>query len=276
MERYLRRNRLSEWLDGLGLCALLFLLACLWFTWLWGLNAASLVAGGALGILLCTARSQWRKRSVHRREKALRARIGAELMLESMLMAEAREAHLKAALLLQEKWPLILQEATEDGVRCTQGDTTLLIQCIRIPADGELGMGDLLSAQRAAKRHRAEKAVLCVLGKATPKVCARAELALIPLRIIRRETLLALAGRLSPATDEQLVELGRRRRRTEPQGSLHRLIFRPEKAVRYHLYGLMMLLLYLLCGAKLYALSGLICLTMGTLSRCAAGEGEKL
>lgn len=273
MERYLRRNRLSEWLDGLGLCCLLFFLACLWFTWLWGLSAASLLAGAALGLLLCMARRQWRKRTVTHRERSLRAGLGAELMLESMLMAEAKEAHLKAALLLQERWPLVMQEATADGVLCHQGDETLLIQCVRIPAEGELGMGDLLSAQRAAKRHRAERAVLCVLGKATPKVCARAETALIPLRIIHRDTLLTLAGQLAPATDEQLVELGRRRRRTNQQEGLTRQIFRQEKARRYHLYGVLLLLLYLLLGSRLNALAGMLCLTLGTLSRCVRRDG---
>ena len=74
MERYLRRNRLAETLDGLGLRALFFLLATGWFIWLWGLNVPALLAGAALGILLCTARREWRKRTVHRREKALRGR----------------------------------------------------------------------------------------------------------------------------------------------------------------------------------------------------------
>lgn len=276
MERYLRRNRLSEWLDGLGLCALLYGLSCLWFCFLWGLNAASLAAGAALGLLLCTARRQWRKRTVSRRERALRAGLGAELLLESMLMADAKEAHLQAALLLQAKWPLTLREATADGVLCVQGDEVLLVQCIRIPAEGELGMGDLLAAQRAAKRHGAARAVLCVLGKVSPKVCARAETALIPLRIIRRETLLTLAGRVSPATDEQLIELGRRRRRTSPPGGPMRLILRPEKAQRYQLYGVLLLVLYLLTGTRLNALSGVLCLTLATLSRRTAGEGERL
>lgn len=276
MERYLRRNRLSEWLDGLGLCALLYGMSCLWFCFLWGLNAASLAAGAALGLLLCMARRQWRKRTVSRRERALRAGLGAELLLESMLMADAKPAHLQAALLLQAKWPLTLREAMEDGVLCVQGDETLLVQCMRIPPEGELGMGDLLAAQRAARRHGAARAVLCVLGKASPKVCARAETALIPLRIVRRETLLTLAGRVSPATDEQLIELGRRRRRTSPPGGLTRLILRPEKAQRYQLYGLLLLVLYLLTGTRLNALSGVLCLTLATLSRCTTGEAERL
>ena len=276
MERYLRRNRLSEMLDSAGLFLLLYALAVLWFTWLWGLNVPSLLAGMALGTLLWTARIQWRKSTVSRREKALRSRLGAELMLESMLMAEAREAHFRAALLLAERWPITLLTVKEEGVLCRQGEETLLVQCLRIAESGEMGMGDLLAGQRAARRVKADRVVLCVLGKVSARIAARAEEALVPLRIIRREVLLGLAGQLSPATDEQLIELGRRRRRPAGQGSMIRLVFRRDKAKRYHLYGLLMLLLYVLTGARLYAVPGMVCLTMAVLCRTRRSGEEKL
>ena len=276
MERYLRRNRLSETLDGLGVAALLYLLGAGWFTWLWGLNAASLLAGAALGTLLWTARCQWRRHTVDRREKARRSRLGAELMLESMLFAEPKEAHFRAALLLAEKWPITMQSVKEEGVICRQGEETLLIQCIRIPTDGEISVGDLLSAQRAVKRLKADRAVLCVLGKVAPKTAARAEQALVPLRIIRRETLLGIAGRCAPATDEQLIELGKRRKRPDGQGSFVRLVFRNDKARRYHLYGQMMLILYILTDARLYAVPGMVCLTMAVMSQIARSGDDRL
>ncbi len=272
MERYLRRNRLSEVMDTLGMGVLLYALSALWFVWLWGLNVPSLLAGAALGTLLWTARIQWRGHHVARREKVLRSRLGAELMLESMLLAEAKEAHFRAALLLAERWPIVMHSVKEEGVLCRQGEETLLIQCLRMPEDGELGMGDLLAAQRAVRRLKADRAVLCVLGKVNAKIAARAEEATVPLRIIRRETLLALAGQLSPATDEQLVELGKRKRRSAEQGSITRLIFRPDKAKRYQLYGLAMLILYILTGARLYAVPGMVCLTMAAVCRCGKGE----
>lgn len=275
MERYLRRNRLSEVLDTLGMGALLYLLAAGWFVWLWGLRAASLLAGAALGTLFWAARSRWRKCTVSRREKTLRSRLGAELMLESMLLAEAREAHFHAAVLLTEKWPIAVYAVKEEGVLCRQGEETLLVQCIRMLEDGELSQGDLLSAQRAVRKHQADRAILCVLGKTSPKIAARAEEALVPLRIVRRETLLALAGQYAPATDEQLVELGQRRRRAG-QGSLAALIFRRDKARRYHLYGLGMLLVYVLTGARLYAVPGMVCLTMAVLCHVRRSGEEAL
>ena len=275
MEQYLRRNRLSEMLDALGMAVLLCLLAEGWFVWLWGLTVPSILAGAALGVLLWLGRSQWRKRHVHRREKALRSRIGGELMLETMLLSEAKEAHFHAAVLLAEKWPITMQSVKEEGVLCRQGEERLLIQCIRMPADGELSVGDLLNAQRAVKRVGADRAILCALGTVSPKVAARAEEAAIPLRIIPRETLLMLAGRYAPATDEQLIELGKRRRPLQ-RGSVTRLVFRRDKAKRYHLYGLGMLLVYVLTGARLYAVPGMVCLTMAVMCRWGRKPPEQL
>ncbi len=276
MERYLRRNRLAEMLDGMGLRLLLYLLATGWFIWLWGLNVPTFLAGATLGTLLCTARREWRKRTVYRREKLLRSRLGAELMLEDMLMAEAKEAHFRAALLLAEKWPITLQSLKEEGVLCRQGEEMLLIQCIRMPEDGELSAGDLLAAQRAAHRLKADKAILCPLGKAPPKVLAMAEDALVPLRIIPRSMLLALAGQVAPATDEQLIDLGKRKRRLAGRGSFVRLVFQREKARRYHLYGQGMLILYIISGVRLYAVPGMVCLTLAVMSRWGRRQTELL
>ena len=276
MERYLRRNRLSETLDALGMGVLFYTLAVLWFAWLWGLNGASLLAGAALGTLLWTGRQEWRRRTVTRREKVLRSRLGAELMLEEMLMAEQKEAHFRAALLLAEKWPIELQEAREEGVLCRQGEETLLIQCIRMPEDGELSVGELLVAQRAVRRVKADRGVLCPLGKVTPKVAARAETALVPLRIIPRSTLLSIAGQLSPATDEQLIDLGKRRRQTTGQGNSLHTVLRPEKARRYYCYGLGMLLLYVLTDLRLYAVPGMMCLTLAVMCQRRCRERELL
>ncbi len=267
MEHYLRRDRLSAVLDTLGAWALIYALSLLWFVYLWGLSVPSMLAGAALGTLLLTARAKWRQRTVIRREKALRCRLGGEMMLEDMLLSGAREAHFRAALLLGERWLLTMQEAREDGVLCRQGEETLLVQCIRMMPDGELSAGDIIGVQRAVRQAKADRGVLCVLGRVSPKMAARAEEAPVPLRIVRRETLLAIAGQLSPATDAQLIALGERRRRRMGRAGLLRLVFRQDKAPRYALYGVMMLILYLLSSARLYAVLGMVCLTMAVCSR---------
>lgn len=276
MQQYLRRNRLSELLDTLGIYCLILLAATLWFIWLWGLCIPSLLAGGALGMLGILARSRRRQQTVLRREKALRASIGAELMLEEMLLADAKEAHLRAALMLSEQWQLTMVAAQEEGALCRQGDELLLIVCVRTPPGGDLSQGDLLSVQRAVRRSKAQRGVVCAMGQVPAKIAAAAEQTPIPLRIIRRETLLRIAGQLSPASDEQLVALGQRRRHTAGKGAVLSLVFRPNKARRYFLYGLVMLLLYVLTAIRLYAVPGMICLTMGVMCRTRRAAPEML
>ncbi len=276
MEQYFRRNRLAEVMDGLGVRALIYAAAVMWFVWLWGLTAPALLAGAALGTLGQLARTRLRRRTVARREKALRSRIGAELMLEDMLLSGVRDAHFRAALLLAERWPITLQEAGEDGALCCQGTERLLVICLRMPPDSELSAGDLAAGQRAVKKCGADRGVLCVLGKASPKMLARAEQTAIPLRIIGRETLLALAGRMAPATDEQLVALGKRRRRPASRGGVLQLIFRRDKAQRYFTYGLTMTLLYVISSMRIYAVPGMVCLTMAVMCRTGRSGEEEL
>lgn len=274
MEQYLRRNRLATAADALGALALIYAAAVMWFAWLWGLGMPALLAGAALGTLLAMARACLRRRRVAVREKALRARLGAEMLLEELLLAEAGEAHERTAHLLAERWPLTVERVTEDGALCRQGTEVLLIICQRTPPDGSLGAGDLVAAQRAARRCAADRAVLCVLGKTPPAMLARAEEVVVPLRIVRRETLLALAA-CHPATDAQLIALGQRRRK-RPPGGVMALVFRRDKARRYYGYGLAMTLLYLLVGVRVYAVAGMTCLTLAVLSRTGRGGEETL
>ena len=181
-------------------------------------------------------------------------------------------------LLLEEKWPLRMQRITADGALCGQekpsgGAETLLVQCVRMPPEGELSTGQLVEAHRAMQRQQANRVILCVLGKAPPRVIARAEQMPTPIRVIRRETLLTLAGRLSPATDAQLVALGQRKRRTPQRGSLLSIMTQREKAPRYWGYGLFMLILYILTGSAWYAMPGTVCLTLSVV--CRSGQAEE-
>lgn len=276
MEQYLRRNRLSEVIDNLGMTCLMYVLAAAWFIWLWGVTVPSLLAGAALGTLMQLGRRRLRSRHVQRREKALRCRLGAELMMEEMLLSEAPEAHRQAAKLLMQRWPLAICAVGEDGAVCRQGEETLLIQCLRMPQDGALSTGDLASAQRAVRRCGADRGILCVLGRSPAQVLARAEQTPVPLRIIRRETLMALAARMAPATDEQLVALGKRRRKPAGRGSVLQLVFRRDKARRYFLYGLAMVVLYVLTGVRVYAVPGMICLTMAVMCRTGRSGEDPL
>lgn len=275
MEQYLRRNRLAAWADGAGVLAAIYAAAALWFIWLWGLGIPAMLAGAALGTLLAMARSCLRSRLVVRREKALRARLGAEMLLEELVLSDAQEAHRRAAELLSARWPLTLEDVSQEGALCRQRDEKLLIICLRMPPESSLSHGDLTAVQRAVRKTGAHRGVICVPGKSPPAILVRAEQTVIPLRIIQRETLLTLAGQLFPATDAQLVALGKRRRRPAPGGVLA-LVFRRDKARRYFTYGLAMTLLYLLMGVRVYAVSGMVCLTMAVFCRTGRSAEETL
>ncbi len=275
MEQYLRKNRFGTFVDGAALRLLILLAGIGWFVYLWGLGLPSLLAGTALGILGQLLLTRWRLSTVTRREQALRRRLGGELMLEDMLLAPARQAHFQAALLLGEQYPLEMLRVTDDGMLCRSGEDTLLISCLRMPADSELSAGDLAACQRACKAQEAARGVICPLGRVNAKILARAEAGRIPLRIIRREELLQLAGQCSPATDEQLVELGKRRRRPDNAGVMQ-VVLRREKAGRYMLYGTALMALYILTGVRFYPVPGALCLTLGVLCRCVRQETGRL
>ncbi len=276
MERYLHQNRLSQVMDGLGVRVLIWGLSTGWFLWLWGLTLPTLMAGTGLSILLMMLRKQWRRRTVTRREYALRSRLGAELLLEELLYAEETAAHTRVAELLTSRWPLLVGDITADGAQCRQGKEALLVRCVRLLPDGELSVGDLIAAQRAMQKTGADRAVLCVTGRVSPKVAARAEQMPRPVRILRREDLLGLAGRIAPATDAQLITLGQRKRHPLGPGGFARLVLAPAKARRYWGYGLAMVLLYVLTGVRFYAVPGMTCLAMAVASRGSQHGAEEL
>ena len=196
-------------------------------------------------------------------------------LLEELLLAETQEAHRRAAELLSARWPLAVKRTTAEGALCRYGEEALLIRFLRMPQEGALSEGELLAAQRAARGAGADRCVLCVPGKTPPAILAKAERTVTPIRVIGRGTLMELAGRLHPATDEQLVALGRRKRRVT-RGGVLALVFRRDKARRFFAYGLAMTLMYLLLGVRVYDVAGMVCRTMATLCRTGRTEDEAL
>lgn len=269
MQSYLRKARLSTLADNAGLRLAILLAALGWFIYLWGLSLPALLAGCALGIMGQLALTHYRRRTVDRREVALRRRLGGELLLEEMLLAPARQAHFQAALLLGQRYPLTMERVTEEGMLCRSGEERLLVSCIALPENGEADQGNILAVQRACRKHGVKRGVACVTGRCSPKVEAWAAEGTVPVRIIRRDVLLQLAGRMCPATDEQLIQLGKRKKRPVTAG---RIILRRDKAKTYMMYGFGLMLLYMITGLKYYPIPGGVCLVLGVLSRCWPGE----
>ncbi len=278
METGFKRNLLAELLDSVGRGVLLMALGIGWFVFLWGLNLPALLAGIALGTLLLLLRRLYRQTTLARRETALplphrwRTAAGENAAFggEGSPLSGGAAAGGKVA--APDAAHYGRRRAVQTG-KPSGGAETLLVQCVRMPPEGELSIGQLVEAHRAMQRQQANRVILCVLGKAPPRVIARAEQMPTPIRVIRRETLLALAGRLSPATDAQLVALGQRKRRTPQRGSLLSIMTQREKAPRYWGYGLFMLILYILTGSAWYAMPGTVCLTLSVV--CRSGQAEE-
>lgn len=275
MQNYLRKARFSTFVDDLGLRLLLFLAGMGWFIYLWGLGVPAILAGLALGMMGQLALQQFRRRTVDRREEALRRRLGGEMLLEEMLLAPSRQAHFQAAMLLGAEYPLTMERVTEEGMLCFSHGERLLVSCIPLPEGGEMSQGHVLAVQRACRKHGLSRGVACTTGRCSGKVEAWAAEGSIPVRIIRRDTLLRLAGYASPATDEHLIELGKRRKRPAAAG-VGRTILRRDKAKTYMLYGVGLMLMYIVTGLKYYPIPGGVCLVLAVLCRCWPGEGERL
>lgn len=275
VQSYLRKARLSTLLDDVGLRLLLMVLGLGWFIYLWGVGVPALLAGLSLGTLGQMGLNQFRRHTVDRREKSLRCRLGGELMLEDMLLAPVRQAHFQAALLLGAKYPLTMERVTEDGMLCHNGKERLLVSCIPLPEGAEVSQSAIAGVQRACRQHGVKRGVACTTGRVSSRTEAWAVEGCIPVRIIKRETLVRLAGAMSPATDQQLVALGQRKKHLVPGGARWALL-RRDKAKTYLLYGLGLMVMYILTGMKYYPVPGGVCLVLAALCRAWPEKEEQL
>lgn len=271
-----QKSALAGLLDRIGLRALLFFLSILWFYRLWGDVAAALTAGSALGLLLCLTLSLWQKKTLRAREDALRVRLGGMLALEEITLASGREACLRAAQCLQSVYPLELQKETPDGVLALLQGETLLISCKQAHLSARVSCSDVLEAQRKRIALGAGRCVLCATCPFDAQALRLCQTLDPPVRPVDGDTLAALAGHLSPATDEQLVELGRRQRRPFAWAQLRSIVFAPEKIRRYLLYGFFLYIFYIFTG-HLYALvPSLLCVCLAVVSRFRQVQFEAL
>jgi len=275
MQKYLHKARFSSFMDDLGLRLIILVLAMGWFVRLWGLTIPAALAGVALAILGVSCLSHYRRSTVKRREQALRCRLGGEMFLEELQLAPVRQTHFQTALLLGEKYSLTMERVTDDGMLCRSGDALLLVSCLALPPQEPLTHGHVLALQRSCRRWGAVRGVACTTGKVSQAVESWGAEGKVPVKVVHREELLTLAGRMCPATDAQLVELGQRKKRLAP-GSLRKTVLQREKAKRYFVYGTSLLLVYAVTGLVYYPLPGLLCLLLGVCCRLKTQEEPRL
>ncbi len=274
MQEYLHRTRFSSLMDGAGFHIAALMGSFLWFSLLWGLRLSALTAALALYLLILVIRAKTRDTRVKRKEKQLRVRIGGELALERLLLTPGEQANFEAAMLLSLRTPLTLLRIGEDGVMCDLHGEKLLVAFEQAAQADTVQPGRVLAMQRSVRKIRADRGVLCVPCGISQQ--AREQAAeTVPVRFIGRDALIRLFGQANPATDDQLVALGRRRKSHPPSGWL-RMILDQGRARRYACYGSLLLIMYQFTRLTYYAVPGLICVSLAAASRCFPGDDPLL
>ncbi|MBQ7657138.1 MAG: hypothetical protein IJS41_11610 [Clostridia bacterium] len=266
MQDYLRRSRLGAAMDGIGFHVFTLFLSCLWFVLLWGVRPPSLLAGFSLYVMIVILRKKVRDDHVTRKEAQLRAAIGGELALERLLLTTPEKAQFEIAMLLSLREPMTLLEAEENGVLCLRKGKKWLVSFLQSPPDCGVGPGDVLAFQREIRLLGADRGLLCVCGKVSPEATRQAERE-PRVSFLSKEQLIAMLGSANPATDSQLVSLGKRRKKAAPVHWL-RLILNPSRAKRYACYGALLLGMYQFTHLLYYALPGLVCVSLAAACRC--------
>jgi len=266
MQDYFRRSRLGMAMDSLGFHVFTFILSNFWFTLLWGLQFSSLAAGAALYCMIVILRKKVRDDHVARREMQLRVSIGGELALDRLLLTAPEKANFEIAMLLSLREPLTLIRAGESGVLCARKGKKWLVSFLQSPAETSVGPGDVLALQRDIRLLNADRGLLCVCGKVSAEAARQAEREPC-VSFLGRDRLISMLGSANPATDSQLVALGRRRKKAAPMRWL-RLILNPARAKRCACYGALLLGMYEFTHLFYYALPGLVCVFLAAACRC--------
>ena len=272
MQEYLHHSRLGSILDGLGFHFLALGVSFSWFLMLWGLRLSSVFAGLALYGMILLFRRKARDGRLSRREKEMRAAIGGELALERLLLTQKERAHFETAMVLSMAYPLTMLQTGGEGVLCSIKGKKVLVSFLQRPVSAAAEADHVLALQRDILSLRADRGLLCVPCGISPKAREQAQ-AQPPVSFLSREEMIALFGRANPATDAQLVELGRRKKAPRPGRWLY-LVLDRRRAKRYACYGALLLLMHQLTGFFFYAPAGLGCLALSAACRCVRKRND--
>ena len=133
------KNRVATALDRLALRVLLFFLSVGYFFALWHSGALSLLAGSALFALAMLTLLLLERRTLARRDRALRVRVGGAIALEELMLLPAAEAEERVCLLLAET----LGGAAQGSVLSYAGKT-YLVRCAQAVIQSASGQSESL------------------------------------------------------------------------------------------------------------------------------------
>ena len=144
------------------------------------------------------------RRTLARRDRALRVRVGGAIALEELMLLPAAEAEGRVCLLLAET----LGGAAQGSVLSYAGKT-YLVRCAQTLPGSAAGEGDVLAAHRAKAASGAELCILAGTGGLTPAARRAAEWMEPPIRLIAGRQLALLFGQQHPATDAEIARRAR-------------------------------------------------------------------
>lgn len=222
---------------------LALLLACVaYFFVLWHSGVSSLLAGSGLFILLLLSLTLLEKRTLKRRDRALRERIGGAIALDSLLMMPGTQACEHVCALLCDT----LDAKPLGDAQMRYAGETWLVRCAQCLPGSSAGEGDVLSAHRARIQTQCDRCVLVSTGGFTPAATRASEWMDPPVRLIPGRQLALLAGRQHPATDEEIARRVHRQRTPFSWQRIRALALSPGKLRRYLLCAALLAMLYLL------------------------------
>ena len=261
------KNRIAAALDRLALRILLFFLSVGYFFMLWHSGVLSLLAGSALFALAMLTLLLLERRTLARRDHALRVRIGGAIALEELMLLPCAEAEKRVCLLLAQT----LGGTARDSM-LTYAGKTYLVRCAQTLPGSSAGEGDVLSAHRAKAASGAELCILAGTGGFSPSARRAAEWMEPPIRLIVGRQLAMLFGQQHPATDAEIARRAHRQRTPFSRGRIRALALTPAKQGRYLLVAFLLAMLYLLLHS---ALSLVFALVSFVLAMLCALENQK-
>ncbi len=252
MQKYLSNTRLSMTIDGVIIRALLFVVCVLYFFCLYSVSWLSLAGGLCIYALFSMLIRIISKKHLKKREKRMRERIGGELRLEKLLLLPRPKHHEELHSWLERIYPIKLVGLVSDGVLSQYGEELLLIRCVSRHPSLEATAQEVLGAARACRSNGAHRCVLCATCEFSKDALALSSEVSPPVTLISGKALCAIAGKLYPATDEQLLEINKRRKAKTNARLLLGRVLSKQKTGRYLLYASGLTLLYILTGAGYY------------------------
>ena len=263
MHKYQPKAPLAEAADKLLRAMLAALAGTAWFVYLWGVQLTALTAGIAMGGLIWLATRLLGKKRMLRKEAQMRQMIGGELALSRLMMLSPRHAAFQAALWLLPKADIHMEKALPWGVLGTWKGGRVLVRLIAQHESLPINVQQVIKAVRDAHDQEVDRCLLCVTAPVSKEAATYAEDLEMPIRIVTREEMVALAGANEPATDEQLRRIAEgRRHKSRTLSDWLDEILAPEKARRYLWYGLGMAALASITRQWVYPLPAAVCLML--------------